>query len=218
MSAEDTKKANIISYWLPLLSGIILTLAITWGLNYHNEYEIKSYTNDIANKTEALINQRFQHFEYGLRGVRGTMSAVGIDKINREQFEEYSNNRNLEQEFPGALGFGYIRRVPIDKENEFIEETRITLGLPDFTIRTLTPHDKDRFVIQHIYPLDKNRQALGLDIGSESNRRAAALAAARNDTPYLTAPITLVQANNKSTQRCIGITPRLPCWCEFSHN
>ncbi len=210
MSIEDAKKANMATYWLPLLSGIILTLAIAWGLNYHNEYEVKSYTNDIANKTEALINQRFRHFEYGLRSVRGAMSAVGVNKINREQFEEYSNNRNLEQEFPGALGFGYIRRVPIDKESEFIEETRITLGLPDFSIRTLIPHDKDRFVIQHIYPLDKNQQALGLDIGSESNRRAAALAAARNDTPYLTAPITLVQANNKTRKGALVLLPVYP--------
>lgn len=210
MNVKNIDKVDALSYWLPLLLGILFTLVVAGMLNYQNEHEVKSYKYNLANKIEDTIKKNFQHFEYGLRGVRGAMSAVGIDDITRGQFESYSHSRNINKEFPGALGFGFIRRVPVNQEAQFIENARQKIKAPHFNIRTLTPHNNDRFVIQHIYPLEKNRQALGLDIGSESNRRSAALSAAREDKPYLTAPITLVQANKKSRKGALVLLPIYP--------
>lgn len=67
----------------------------------------------------------------------------------------------------------------------------------DFTIKALSEHNKSRFVIQYIQPEELNKQAIGLDIGSEESRRKAALSSAKTNKPHLTAPITLVQANNQ---------------------
>ncbi|MDV7103615.1 CHASE domain-containing protein [Vibrio sp. TH_r3] len=206
MKIQQHFKKRYLSYWLPLLVGIVTTLLVAWVLHFQNEYQIKLYTNNLANNTEKLIAERFQHFEYGLRGARGTIVAVGTENVTRKQFENYIYSRNIEQEFPGAIGFGFIRRVSPSQQSAFINNARED-GAPDFNIRFLTPHDTDRFVIQYIYPLDKNRQAVGLDIGSEINRRSAALSAARDDAPYLTAPITLVQANKKPRKGTLVLLP-----------
>ena len=206
MTIQNSKKMVFLTCWLPLLIGVFITLVVAWIVDYKNNYDIKVYTNNLADKTESLIEQRFQHFQYGLRGARGAIVTAGIDNITRKQFEKYSGTRDVESEFPGALGFGFIRRIPVEQENDFLTHARAD-DAPDFTIRTLTPHDSDRFVIQYIYPEAKNKQAIGLDIGSEANRRAAALSAAREDKPYLTAPITLVQANKKPRKGALVLLP-----------
>lgn len=206
MIFNKSNKIGFLTCWLPLLVGLFFTFVISWAIDYKNNYEINLYTNNLADKTENLIAQRFQHFEYGLRGARGAIVTAGVHDITREQFEKYSDSRNVESEFPGAMGFGFIRRVSIEQESDFLTQARAD-GAPDFTIRTLLPHDNDRFVIQYIYPEKRNRQAIGLDIGSEANRRSAALSAAREDKPYLTAPITLVQANKKPRKGALVLLP-----------
>ncbi|WP_413282866.1 CHASE domain-containing protein [Vibrio sp. MA40-2] len=206
MIIKKHAKKNRFNYWPAMLIGLVCTLLVAWVLNFQNEYQIKLYTNTLADNTEKLIAERFQHFEYGLRGARGTIVAVGTENVTRKQFENYIYSRNIEQEFPGAIGFGFIRRVSPSQQSTFLENARKD-GAPDFNIRFLAPHDNDRFVIQYIYPLDKNRQAVGLDIGSEINRRSAAISAARDDAPYLTAPITLVQANRKPRKGALVLLP-----------
>jgi PAS domain S-box-containing protein len=206
MTFRVINKIGFTNCWLPLLAGILITLAVSWGLNYQNEYEIKVYTNNLVNNTESLIEQRFQVYEYGLRGARGAIIAAGVDDITRKQFENYSNSRNIDQEFPGALGFGFIRRVPASQESSFVKHARED-GVPNFTIRAITPHDNDRFIIEYIYPIEQNKQAMGFDIGSEANRLSAALLAARDDKAYLTAPITLVQDNKKTRRGALILLP-----------
>lgn len=207
MKAQQEEKAHLVSYWVPMVIGLLMTIAFAWGLNHQNDFEVKRYTSNLADLTEKLIEKNFEHFEYGLRGLRGVISAVGVHAITREQLEYYNAGRNIEQEFPGALGFGFIKRVPVGQEAKFIEDSRKKVKEANFKIRTLSPHDDDRFVIQHIYPLEQNKQALGLDIGSESNRRFAAISAARNDRVYLTAPITLMQANKKPRKGALVLLP-----------
>ncbi|MCT8986583.1 CHASE domain-containing protein [Shewanella phaeophyticola] len=206
MTIKNIKKIGFLACWLPLLVGVFSTLVVAWIVDYKNNYEVNLYTNNLANKTESLIEQRFQHFQYGLRGARGAIVTAGVDEITRKQFEQYSGTRDVEDEFPGALGFGFIRRVSVEQESDFLTHARSD-GAPDFTIRALTEHDNDRFIIQYIYPAENNRQAIGLDIGSEANRRAAALSAAREDKPYLTAPITLVQADKKPRKGALVLLP-----------
>ncbi|MDF1762665.1 MAG: response regulator [Oleibacter sp.] len=209
MTLKSNKKIDFFTCWLPLLVGILTTAAASWLVDYKNNYDVSLYTNNLADKTEALIEQRFQHFQYGLRGARGAIVTAGVDEITRKQFEKYSGTRDLGLEFPGALGFGFIRRVSAEQESDFLRRARAD-GAPDFNIRTLSPHDSDRFVVQYLYPAAQNRQAIGLDIGSETNRRTAALLAAREDKPYLTAPITLVQANKKPRKGALILMPIYP--------
>ena len=135
---------------------------------------------------------RVQLFEYGLRGLRGVIQAVGEHGITRRAFREYHMSREIDREFLGARGFGFIRRVPVDQTAAFLDAARRD-DMPELAIRQLSPHDGEQDVIQYIEPIERNRSAVGLDIASERARHAAAVRAMDSGRAALTAPITLVQ-------------------------
>lgn len=195
-----------MSLWLPLLIGLLLTVIVCVIAIDSNEQAIREYLVELADEAESSINTEFEHFQYGLRGARGVFVTAGADNVDRQMFEDYIASRDLNYEFPGALGFGFIRRVPVESQAEYLRSIRND-GAPNFEIKQLRPHDQDRFIIQYIYPIEPNHQAQGLDIGSEQNRRAAALDAARANQPRLTAPITLVQADQKTRRGVLILLP-----------
>ncbi|MCH1930035.1 CHASE domain-containing protein [Shewanella sp. A25] len=199
-------RINAIVWWTPLLIGFLLTACFASLLHYQNQIDNVAHIRSLADEAEQMIIERFTQFQYGLRGARGAVIAAGVNQISRGQFEDYIDSRDIDIEFPGALGFGFIRRVPMAEEAAFVEAARLD-GAPNFTIKTLTPHESDRFIIQYIYPIGRNQQAVGLDIGSESNRRNAALNSARENKARLTAPITLVQADKKTRRGVLIMMP-----------
>ncbi|MDO6447465.1 CHASE domain-containing protein [Colwellia sp. 1_MG-2023] len=114
-----------------------------------------------------------------------------------ETIASYSNAQNYTIRYKGARGFGLIKPVTIQEEAAFIRQAANDRPDKNFNIRSLSQHVRTRFVIQYIFPENVNQKAIGLDIGSEFNRRTAAENAAKNNETTLTAPITLVQASGK---------------------
>ena len=180
MKLSLSKKLSSFLVWLPLVAGSLLTTLIALLLNFQNQEDDKAHIKQLATQAESFIQERFSLYEYGLRGARGAIIPAGPEFITRKQFENYIGSRDIPREFPGALGFGFIRKVTVKDEQRFIQKARQE-GILDFSIRTLHPHDEDRFVIEYIYPIAPNKQAIGLDIGSETNRRKAALASDREN-------------------------------------
>ncbi|HEU4621655.1 MAG TPA: CHASE domain-containing protein, partial [Burkholderiaceae bacterium] len=188
------------------LMGLLISAAASWRVYVDNQktlrYRFDALTADISD----LITDRFSLYEHGLRAMRGMVRAVGDERITRNHIAVYTQTLNVMEKFPGTRGFGLIRRVPRGTEAAFLARARAD-GASDFDIKELHPHEGDHFVIQYIYPIEKNPIATGLDIASESNRRAAALASARDDQPRLTAPITLVQSSGLTKHGFLILLP-----------
>ncbi len=150
--------------------------------------------NAVARRAVEQVAQRMRSYESGMRGARGAVLAAGGEiGLTRRDFAQYSASRDIEHEYPGARGFGFIRRVPLDQEAAFIAAARLD-GWPDFRIRQLGENLGERYVIQYLEPSEPGNPAIGLDIASEPSRRAAAERAMLTGEATLTAPITLVQA------------------------
>ena len=209
MKVSLPKAVTSVLAWLPLLAGSLLTALVSVLLHVQDQEEDKAHIKLLATQAESLIQERFGFYEYGLRAARGAIVTTGPEFITRKQFENYIGTRDIPHEFPGSLGFGFIRKVSVEQEARFIQKARRD-GMPHFSIRFLTSHNEDRFVIEYIYPIEPNKQAVGLDIGSETNRRRAALASARENRPYLTEPITLVQADKKARRGVLIMLPIFP--------
>jgi PAS domain S-box-containing protein len=188
------------------LAGLVLSALLAWAVHAANQRLLSERLATLSDEVADLVASRFGLYEYGLRGARGAVVAAGGPAVTRELFAAYMATRDMAQEFPGARGFGFIRRVPRADEARFLASARAE-GPAGFAIRELTPHDEDRFVIQYIYPLEPNPGATGLDVASENNRRLAALAAARSGRVYLTAPITLVQAGEQPRRGFLAFLP-----------
>jgi PAS domain S-box-containing protein len=173
-----------------------------------NEALVQERLEIRAVQIAARLRQLMQTYESGLLGVRGALVASdsAAVTVSREQFRRYIESLDMPRHFPGARGFGFIRRVPLEHEAAFLAQARRD-GAPDLRIRPLGPNPGERFVIQYIEPVERNAQALGLDIASEASRREAALAALRSGEPRLTAPVTLLQAGGQGERSVLLLLP-----------
>jgi len=159
----------------------------------YNESLAQERFDALARRAADQLATRMHSYETGLRSARGAVIAAGGEGgITRLRFAQFMASRDLEREFPGAGGFGYVRRVPLAQEAAFVAAARLD-GKPDFRIHQLGPNDGERFVVQYFEPTDSGIPAIGLDIASEPKRRAAAERALRSGEATITAPITLVQ-------------------------
>ena len=192
-----------------LVLGLVIAMACDVLLRRVQQQERQERFAELAGETLEKVRGRMEVYEYGLRGARGTAIAAGLDELGQVRFRKYMDSRSLEQEFPGAHGFGLIRRVPRGQESAFERRVR-RLGQPQFKIRELSAHDGDRWVIQYIEPEASNQAALGLDVASEARRLKAMMAAAESGRAVLSAPVSLAQADGNSA----GLLFLLPIFAE----
>src|SRR5690606_14103478 len=153
------------------------------------------------------VREKVTLYQYGLRGTRGTVMAITPERFSYRDMQTYTQSRDYKLEFPGARGFGLIRHITPEQKESFLQKMAQDRPGYSFNIRQLQPHHHSLFVIQYIEPEARNSEAVGLDIGSEPMRRKAALDAALNNDIRLTAPITLVQANQKTQQGFLILMP-----------
>ena len=171
-----------------------------------NDTRVSAAFESLASRAAAQVQRLMGSYEYGLRGVRGAVIGAGDDGMTRDTFRRYMSSRDLEGEFPGARGFGFIRRVTAAQEASFLNAARRD-GWPDFHITQLQPNKGERFVIQYIEPISRNLQAIGLDMASESNRRTAALRSMRDGKVALSEPIALVQKDGDTKNGFVLLLP-----------
>ncbi|MDR7334362.1 PAS domain S-box protein [Roseateles asaccharophilus] len=187
------------------LLGALATAWLSWNQAERNRAVVASRFEELSSETVERIRAQLHRMEYGLRGMRGIAAAQGT-LPTLAQVQRYAQTRSLDQEFPGARGFGIIWRVPAEEAADFTTMMRAD-GRPEFAIKQLAPHEGDRAVIVYIEPEASNRQAVGLDIASESRRREAALRAIDTGKAQITAPITLVQASGQKKRGFLVLLP-----------
>jgi len=153
MTSPLTKPKRVaLLVWL---AGLLLSGTLAWWVHGSNQ---RLYAERLATLTDEIAQQverNFGLYAYGLRGARGAVIAAGGEAVTRQVFASYMDTRDLAREFPGALGFGFIRRIPRDDEARFLARARAE-GATDFKVRELAAHAGERFVIQYIYPAAAN--------------------------------------------------------------
>lgn len=185
---------------LPTLIGLLgLCLSVAVGLWQKSDYEQRAEAEFLhrSARIAAEVERRLQLPIYGLNGLRGAIAAQ--QKIlSRAEFRAYVGALDLPKEFPGVRGLGFIARVQRADLGAFVAAERAD-GAPQFSIRTRGDETQDDlYVIKLIESSGLNAGALGLDIGSEPMRRAAAQRAIDTGRPTLTATITLIQDVKKT--------------------
>ena len=206
LSSPEVDRSTGLWPGLLLAAGLLLSAAAAHWQSAANAQRAALALHAEAERLADRVVERLQRYEYGLRGARGAVLTVGLDGLDRRRFGSYSASRDVDREFPGARGFGFIRRVDAERLDAFTAGAARD-GWPGFKVRQLEPNDGERFVIQYIEPVDRNREAVGLDIASEPLRREAAVAAARGARATLTRPISLVQAAGRSQQGFLVLLP-----------
>lgn len=213
--------APIVTATTVFIVGLVLSIGASIYLEKKQEAEAHERFAELADRTTELVGRRLQLFEYGLRGMRGAVVTMGQESVSRERVLIYSQTREQNREFPGSRGYGFIKRVAPANFAQFKEIAKAERN-GNFNVRELAPHDGEHFVIQYIEPEEKNKEAIGLDIASEKNRREAAYQAIKTGKATLTHPISLVQASGKPSQGFLlmipAFTPYMPLKSEDDRN
>lgn len=199
-----------MSLWLPLgllLAGYIVATVLVEKQQQTQHQRISEAVAQRLDQIADGVRDKVTLYQYGLRGTRGAVMSLSPERFGYNDMQTYTSVRDYKLEFPGARGFGLITKLEPEQTPAFL--ARMAAERPDypFQIKQLTPHQNSLFVITYIEPEQDNRQAVGLDIGSEMMRRKAALDSAKYNEVQLTAPITLVQANKQTQQGFLILMP-----------
>ena len=206
-------RPTIVRAALALLVGLVATTVVVVDARRTLHAAAAARFTNLANRVVAASHRRVTLVEYGLKGARGVYAANG-GAVGRRAFGAYVASRDLEREFPGALGMGFIARVQREQLGAFVDAARAD-GAPDLTIhdvagRAVPAQAPEAYVIEHVFPEGPNRAALGLDIGSEHERRAAAELARESGELAVTGQIHLVQDDGHRT----GLLFLIPVYAE----
>lgn len=181
-----------------LAINIIISLFIALGAYVHLDQE--EYERNIAkhNKVVRDFYLAFEQYLHPLQGIASTMHYSDL-KMSSKRFRVLSESRQQFSNFKGALGFGFIRKVPaVDLKNYLANQKK---ERPNFSLRRLAKAEDinsqdDYFIIEVVEPVEKNEKAIGLVVSDEANRRLAAFRSMKLGVPTITQSIQLVQANN----------------------
>jgi len=154
-----------------LISGLLITAGVYTAARSSLEADARTTFERHVGRLEGEIQQRIVLTLYGLRGARAAVESRG--PFSATQFRVFVDARNLDAEFPGTQGFGFVERVRRD------------------AVRT-TGDATDLYVVKYIEPQERNRDALGHDLGSDAAARQAAEAAIASGEPRLSAPVDLM--------------------------
>jgi len=193
---ENNKKVDLWNLVPLTLSSIVLVLSLfSWyGIKEATHVRNIEYFDRLVSDTNDLLLKRYTLYEHSLLGGVGFFSAS--DTVRRDEWKAYVDALNIETTLPGIAGIGYIAAIQSEDLPEYLREVRLD-GSSDFENHPETTHP-DKFIITYIEPQDINEKAVGLDIGFESNRRAAAELARDYGLHTLTEKIVLVQDGQRT--------------------
>lgn len=184
-------QAAVLTPVIVFVAGLALAVLAAWWQQQQTMLAAGKEFQRRAERVTSEITRRFNQPVYGLNGARGAYMATG--GMNRAQFKNYVESRDLPSEFSGVRGFGFIQPVTRADLDRFIVAERAD-GAPQFLLRQFPGAALDQlYIIKFIEPAHDNLGAEGLDVGSEAVRREALLRAVDSARPTITAAITEVQ-------------------------
>lgn len=170
---------------------IALILLVIFAFIRRNELivEQKNQFHAELDRTRLAIHNFVSSYVHGLQGVGG-LYVVKSHYVSPAEFENYARFRNFFDNFPGSLGYGFIRRVT--NKTEYLN--KMAKLNPQLHFKQINQVEgKDYYIIEAIEPLKPSAKALGLDIGSEQERRKTANQAMESGLPSITSPVKLIQ-------------------------
>ncbi len=148
----------------------------------------------LAERVNTETTRRLQTYAFGLRGARGAFIVSA--SVGRDEFRDYVASRDLPREFPGALGFGFVRRVPRDQLRDFVAAQRAG-GSPDFDAWTLDSSGStapvEAWVSTFLEPRNGPSVREGYDAATDPVRREALERAMLSGDAALSGRLALVE-------------------------
>ena len=174
-----------------LLLGAGLALGTFISVRSREQHTRDEHLDRVVDRITAAVEARVATYEDAMRS--GAALFAADPDVSHDEWRRFSASLDLTGRYPGVNGIGVV--LPVEAANAAAFETRAKGDMPGFAIKSfgLVSETEDLMVITYIEPLAANREAHGLDIGSEPLRRAAAERARDLGHTAITDRVTLVQ-------------------------
>lgn len=166
-------KLRIQRPWIPYII-LVSTLVITCIATYYtsrstHERDRLRFMNGVT-QTQSIITNQLEIYTTLLRGTAG-LFAENPD-VTKAGFQTYINRLFLQEKYKGIQGIGYIAYVPADQKESFLQDASAKTET-QVTIRPAGDR-KAYYAVEFLGPIGAMNQAgVGVDIGTDSARRAA---------------------------------------------
>lgn len=176
------------------LIGWLTLFIITFMISNAERQQLKSDLNRMVETALDSIIRTSNQYELLLS------SSKAIFLLNPEitapEWKEYLKSMQIGSRYDAINGLSLIRLVQKKDLEKFKEEMK-RKGQPNFQVKTINPDYAEQFddylLIAYLEPEEHNEAAIGLDVGSDKNRRETAWKAKRLNETISTDPIYLVQ-------------------------
>lgn len=183
---------------ITLFLGIIFLLGVTvfsWNLTKTTTYERNlAAFKTLSKDSEQALTHRIESYRQSLDS--GAALFAASDQVTLKDWKTFVSILKIEDTLPGINGIGYIEPVLRSRESEYVKILS-KRGVNGFTVHPRTQWS-EILPISYIEPISTNKEAVGLDIGFETNRRSAAYRARDTGKATITKRIFLVQDKAKS--------------------
>lgn len=193
---KDKSKTASFPY-LVLAVSLLLTVGVTYNFYQSAKNKDKIRFNSETNRLQSAVENKVNLYIALLKGGRGFIESYRT--INRESFAEYVGSLELEKNYTGVQGIGYIQIVPSGERAAFIEKMKAE-GYADFEIFPAA-EKKDYQVVSYLEPFNgRNRKIIGFDISSEKDWSDATNRAADSGAAATSGKISLSQEDGVEAQ------------------
>ncbi|MXO64148.1 CHASE domain-containing protein [Altericroceibacterium endophyticum] len=173
--------------------GLCLAVGLTfymWKVAVEREYE-RAHESFVALTVDAeqALRHRLDTYDQVLEGAAAHFAVS--DEVDMQEWQAYVARLDLDNTLPGLHGLGYFQRVE-DADLAAFEEQVRQKGIPDFKVHPKVERD-EHYVITYLSPLERNKEAVGLDLAFNEGRRRAILRSRISGDTSLTSRIILAQ-------------------------
>lgn len=183
---------------LGLLVLLVVALCVAVAVWFQRDQAVRAANRQAFDQDVDLLHgavlQRMGAYDLVLRGAAGFWQAT--PRAGRADWAAYVAALDLGRSHPGIDAMTFTRHVSGGDRDAFIADVRARLD-PGFEIHPPGARP-DHFVITHIEPWGRTRNAIGYDVAAEPRRRVAAEAARDRGQAVMTAPLRLITAGNTS--------------------
>jgi len=151
-----------------------------------------------ARQAAEAVDRRTDHYVEKLTSTRGLFSAAPDGIPLPREYNAFLRSQEISRRIPELQTVSFIQHVPGGQRRAVLKRLRretATSGLPYPSIRGFDPPGaRERYsVITYVYPVPRNRAAVGVDLHADPVRRGAIERARDRAGPAAPAPVRLVQ-------------------------
>lgn len=193
-------KPYIVSRSIPAIVGGILLLATYFLVRVVDTAITDSQENAFHQQLHTVEESMVQRSEIYVNSLRGGVALFeASDEVSRDEWKSYTEAIGLYNNFPGIQGFGFSEYITPAEKEDHIARIRAE-GFPEYTIKPDGVRD-EYTAITYLEPFDeRNQQAFGYDMFSETTRRAAMQIARDSGRAQMSGRVTLVQEIDEDVQ------------------